>query len=245
MLAITSISKRFGPTEALHEVSLDVSAGETIAVIGPSGCGKSTLLRIVNGIVRPDAGSVAIGGEQLGRSNAAGLRHDMGYVIQEGRLFPHMTTRSNAALLARYLGWPADRIAQRTAALAEAVRLDDEVLARYPLELSGGQRQRVSLMRALFADPSVLLLDEPLGALDPMIRAELQVDLRRLFVEMRKTVVLVTHDLAEAAYFADRIVLMNAGRIVEEGSIADLERSVDPFVSTFVAAQHLTRRGSA
>ncbi|MGA7303286.1 MAG: ATP-binding cassette domain-containing protein [Rhodothermales bacterium] len=246
VITATSISKRFGNAEALAGVSLSVGAGETVVLIGPSGCGKSTLLRIINGIVSADAGVVHFGDVRLGADSVNRLRHGMGYVIQEGGLFPHMTARDNATVLARFLGWGSDRMAERSRELAEAVRLPADLLDRFPLELSGGQRQRVSLMRALFVDPEVLLLDEPLGALDPMIRAELQADLRDLFSRMNKTVLLVTHDLAEAAFFADRIVLMQAGTIVQEGSLADFEkRPTTPFVSKFIAAQQLTHGGLA
>lgn len=167
-----------------------------------------------------------------------GLRRRMGYVIQSGGLFPHLSARANVELLARHVGWSAPRRAERMAELAELVHLDPGLLERYPLQLSGGQRQRVSLMRALMLDPDLLLLDEPLGALDPMIRAELQRDLREIFDRLGKTVVLVTHDLLEAGYFARRIVLMAEGRIVQQGSYSDLrERPASDLVRRFLAAQ--------
>jgi osmoprotectant transport system ATP-binding protein len=246
MLRVESVSKRFNGTPALQDVSLSVGVGETVALIGPSGCGKSTLLRIVNGIVSADVGDVYLGDECLDGASVDRLRHGMGYVIQEGGLFPHLTASDNAAILARFLGWDAERIDERRRVLADAVRLSPTLLERFPLELSGGQRQRVSLMRALFVDPALLLLDEPLGALDPMIRAELQKDLRELFDTLRKTVVLVTHDLAEAAFFANRIVLMSEGMLVQEGSIEELESNpANEFVSAFLAAQRLTHGGEA
>lgn len=246
MLQLTSISKRFGPTQALTDVSFTVGVGETVALIGPSGCGKSTLLRIINGIVPADAGYIDVGDLRLSRDTVDRLRHRTGYVIQEGGLFPHLTARDNSAILARYLRWPVERISGRVEELADAVRLPSNLLSRFPLELSGGQRQRVSLMRALFVNPAVLLLDEPLGALDPMIRAGLQTDLRDLFHRFGKTVVLVTHDVAEAAFFADRIVLMNEGKIVQDGSLSDLEqRPASEFVATFMSAQRMTHGGLA
>jgi osmoprotectant transport system ATP-binding protein len=162
----------------------------------------------------------------------------MGYVIQDGGLFPHLTARGNVTLLARYLGWAPERVEPRLGELTELVRLPADALGRYPIQLSGGQRQRISLLRALLLDPVMLLLDEPLGALDPIIRSELQTDLRHIFQALSKTVVLVTHDLAEAAFFGDLIVLFRAGRIVQQGTLDDLERApVDPFVTQFIQAQ--------
>ncbi|MDP6952601.1 MAG: ATP-binding cassette domain-containing protein, partial [Alphaproteobacteria bacterium] len=165
-------------------------------------------------------------------------RRRMGYVVQGGGLFPHLTAHGNVALMARQLGWSRQRIDARLAALAELVRLPGEILSRYPAQLSGGQRQRVALMRALMLDPDVLLLDEPLGALDPMVRHDLQTDLRAIFRSLAKTVVLVTHDLGEAAYFGDRIVLLRDGEVVQSGTADDLvSRPAEPFVEAFVAAQ--------
>jgi osmoprotectant transport system ATP-binding protein len=162
----------------------------------------------------------------------------MGYVIQEGGLFPHLSGRDNVALLARHLGWDRPRIDARLAELAALTHFPADGLARYPAELSGGQQQRVALMRALMLDPAVLLLDEPLGALDPMIRFELQTELRDIFRSLGKTVVLVTHDMGEAAYLGDTLVLLRAGRIVQQGSAADLVRApADAFVARFVTAQ--------
>jgi osmoprotectant transport system ATP-binding protein len=210
-------------------------------LIGPSGCGKSTLLRLMIGLIVPDEGAVRFDGTRLARQSIRAARHRMGYVIQEGGLFPHLTGRANAALLARHLGWSAARIDDRLAELADLVQLPPDRLGQYPTELSGGQRQRVSLMRALMLDPDVLLLDEPLGALDPMIRADLQSDLRDIFRTLGKTVVLVTHDMGEAGYFADRIVLLRDGRVVQTGPLDDLvERPAEPFVEAFIRAQRQT-----
>jgi len=238
MLELRDVSKRFGDTETVRSVALAVPEGRTVALIGPSGCGKSTLLRLMIGLIDPDGGSVRFDGRELRPENVLGLRHRMGYVIQDGGLFPHLTARGNAALQARHLGWPEERIAGRIAELAELTRFPGDGLDRYPAQLSGGQRQRVSLMRALMLDPGLLLLDEPLGALDPIIRSDLQEDLRRIFRTLGKTVVLVTHDLAEARYLADRIVLLHRGRVVQEGSYAELAaHPADPFVERFLRAQ--------
>src|SRR5262249_22018916 len=162
----------------------------------------------------------------------------VGYVIQDGGLFPHLTARGNVTLMARYLGWDRARIAARVAGLADLTRFPADGLDRYPHQLSGGQRQRVGLMRALMLDPDALLLDEPLGALDPLVRADLQAELRDIFRRLGKTVVLVTHDLGEAAFFADRVVLLKAGRVVQEGGPGALwPRPGDAFVPRFVQAQ--------
>lgn len=238
LLQLQGICKRWGDTPLFNGLSLGIAAATTTVLIGPSGCGKSTLLRLFNGLVRPDAGSVHFNGEPLDYRDLRSVRHRMGYVVQEGGLFPHLTAADNITLLARHLGWPAERCADRLAALAQLTRLEAGVLARYPTELSGGQRQRVSLCRALMPDPPVLLLDEPLGALDPMVRYGLQTDLLGIFRELDKTVILVTHDLAEAAHFADEVVLMHAGAIAQRGDMsALLEAPASDFVRAFVRAQ--------
>ena len=238
MIQFDAVTKSFAGTRAVDGVSLTIAAGERVALIGPSGCGKSTLLSLLVGLVTPDTGRVLLDDDQLKRDTVIGARRRMGYMIQDGGLFPHLTARANVTLMADELGWTAPRQAERLAELATLTRLPEALLDRYPAELSGGQRQRVSLMRALMLDPDPIILDEPLGALDPLIRADLQDELREIFDQLGKTVLLVTHDLAEAAFLAERIVLMNQGRIVQTGSFADLvERPVDPFVTRFVRAQ--------
>jgi len=216
-------------------------ARTTTALIGPSGCGKSTLLRLIVGLVRPSSGRVLIDGEALSPGNVNRLRHGMGYVIQEGGLFPHLTARDNVTLLARHLKRPAQWIAERADVLADLMRLPQATLARFPHDLSGGQRQRVSLMRALMLDPSILLLDEPLGALDPITRYELQEELARIFSRLDKTVIFVTHDMVEAAHLASRIAIMRSGRILQCGSFEELlRRPAEDYVRDFIGAQ---RRG--
>jgi osmoprotectant transport system ATP-binding protein len=238
MIELQGVVKRYGDHAAVDGVDLVCDAGKTQALIGPSGCGKSTLLRMMVGLVTLDAGTVRVDGQPLNESTVADVRRRIGYVIQEGGLFPHLTARENAALLPRYLGWSAQEIGGRIAALIDLTHLTDNLLSRYPRQLSGGQRQRVSLLRALMLDPDILLLDEPLGDLDPMIRAELQEDLRSIFTELGKTVVIVTHDLAEAGFLGDRITLLQAGRIVQQGEFHDLvERPANEFVTKFVRAQ--------
>lgn len=238
MIALEAVSHAYPHVTSLDDVTLRVESGETVALIGPSGCGKSTLLKLAAGLVWPSRGRVVIDGVELHAGNALELRRRLGYVIQSGGLFPHLSARDNVTLAARYLRRSAQWIDARIDELAELVQLHRDVLQRFPANLSGGQSQRVSLMRALMLDPAVLLLDEPLGALDPMIRHGLQEELRGLFDRLRKTVLLVTHDMAEAAFFARRLVLMRAGRIVQEGAYRDLATSpAQEFVSDFVRAQ--------
>jgi osmoprotectant transport system ATP-binding protein len=240
MLELHGVSKTYGGQAALHATDLAAPAGLTTVLLGPSGCGKSTLLRLMMGLIRPDRGTVRLDGMELTESNARELRHRLGYVVQDGGLFPHLSARGNIVLLARHLGWPAERLDARVANLSALTRFPTEGLERFPAQLSGGQKQRVSLMRALMLDPAILLLDEPLGALDPLIRSDLQDDLKAIFQQLKKTVVLVTHDLGEAAFFGDRIVLLREGRIVQQGTLAELVQApADPFVTRFINAQRV------
>jgi osmoprotectant transport system ATP-binding protein len=240
MLVFKQVAKAYNDAAALHPTSFHIPEGETSVLIGPSGCGKSTLLRLVAGIVRPDSGSIEFKGTPITRENLNDLRHRMGYVIQEGGLFPHLTVERNVTLLARHLSWSARRITSRLKELADLMQISKNMLDRYPDELSGGQRQRVSLMRALMLDPDLLLLDEPLGALDPMIRYELQQELKSIFARLKKTVLLVTHDIAEAAYFGHSLVLMREGRIVQQGAFHELvKQPKEPFVEQFIRAQRV------
>ncbi|EIM03949.1 ATP-binding cassette domain-containing protein [Rhodanobacter denitrificans] len=236
--ALVQAGKRYGRLQALEQVSLAFAAGTTTALIGSSGSGKSTVLRLLLGLEWPDHGHVEVDGRPLQRSDVLPLRRRVGYVIQDGGLFPHLTALGNLALLPRHLGWKRERIRQRAEQLAALTHLPTGVLERYPAELSGGQRQRVALMRALMADPDALLLDEPLGALDPVVRHELQDELKQIFDQLGKTVIVVTHDLAEAAWFAERLVLLRQGAVLQDGTFRDLrERPADAFVNRFVAAQ--------
>src|SRR5436309_9597229 len=219
---LQDVQKIYDGVKALDIALLRVEPRSTLALIGPSGCGKSTLLRLVVGLLTPERGSIRIAGTPMRPETRLELQRRMGYVIQEGGLFPHLTAAENVALVARDLGWPDARIGARIQELLELTQIPRELLDRFPAQISGGQRQRVALMRALMLDPEVLLLDEPLSSLDPMIRSDLQIDLRRIFQSLRKTVVLVTHDLGEAGYFGDAIVLLQAGRIVQQGTLTEL-----------------------
>jgi osmoprotectant transport system ATP-binding protein len=194
------------------------------------------------GLLTPTAGEIRFDGYLVQPDTVAEIRRRVGYVIQEGGLFPHLSAEANITLMARHLGWDRGRIAARLDDLLGRMQLPRELLRRFPSELSGGQRQRISLMRALMLDPDVLLLDEPLGALDPMIRYDLQQELRELFASLNKTVVLVTHDIAEASYLSDRVVLLRGGVIVQQGSPAALlNNPADAFVERFITAQRDTR----
>jgi osmoprotectant transport system ATP-binding protein len=238
LVKLEDVSKRYGDAIALYPTNLSVQSAKTTVLIGPSGCGKSTLLRLIIHLIEPDFGSIELNGKPVTPDNINALRRRIGYVIQEGGLFPHLTARANVLLMARHIGKSQEETQNRLLELSELTRFSENLLSRYPLELSGGQRQRVSLMRALMLSPELLLLDEPLGALDPLVRAKLQKDLKEIFMRLGQTVLFVTHDLAEAIYFADQIVLMNEGRIVQQGTITDLrERPADPFVSEFINAQ--------
>jgi osmoprotectant transport system ATP-binding protein len=238
VIAMEGVAKRYGDRFVVAPTTLTVQAGTTLALVGPSGCGKSTLLRLVLGLLVPDAGRVLVGGVVVTAATVIAVRRRTGYVIQEGGLFPHLSARDNVTLLARRLGWPAARIAARAGELAALVRLDPGLLVRYPAELSGGQRQRVGIMRALMLDPQLLLLDEPMGALDPIVRAGLQRDLKRIFSELAKTVLLVTHSLDEAAYLGDEVALMREGKVVQRGTLRALEEApADAFVREFIQAQ--------
>jgi len=238
MLRLDNISIHYGDTQALSAINLEFQPNKTTILIGPSGCGKSTILRLIAGLLKTEVGSIIFEESKLTSKNITTLRHRTGYVIQEGGLFPHLTVRDNATLMASYLGWPATKIGARLHELAELVHITPNFFNRYPGELSGGQRQRVSLMRALMLDPDLLLLDEPLGALDPMIRFDLQQELKEIFNRLDKTVIMVTHDIAEAAFFADHIVLMRDGQLIQQGTLTELAKTPsEPFVTQFINAQ--------
>ncbi len=240
LVQLLGVSKSFADAPAVHAIDLSVERGKTTVLIGPSGCGKSTLLRLIIGLLEPDSGEIQFDGTQLRADKIDIVRQRVGYVIQEGGLFPHLTARGNILLMARHLGRDQNEMRGRLSELCSLTRFPESLLDRYPLELSGGQRQRVSLMRALMLSPELLLLDEPLGALDPLVRAALQKDLKEIFSRLRQTALLVTHDLAEAAYLGDEIVLMNEGRIIQQGSLVDLQQSpASEFVSEFINAQRV------
>jgi osmoprotectant transport system ATP-binding protein len=238
VIELDDVEKSYDGRTVLGPLTLGVPAGTRLAIVGPSGCGKSTLLRVVLGLVRPDRGRVSVAGEPVNDATKQGLRKQIGYVVQDGGLFPHLTAERNVTLVARTLGWEHARVRDRVDRLAEMTGLDRAALSRWPAELSGGQRQRVGVMRALMLDPHVLLLDEPLAALDPITRVRLQRELGSLFRSLGKTVVLVTHDIAEAAYLADETVVLRQGRLVQRGSIDAMARApADSFVRELIASR--------
>ena len=218
-------------------LTLTVEAGETVALIGPSGCGKTTALKLVNRLLDADGGRVLVMGHDVGREDAIALRRKLGYVIQEGGLLPHWDVRANVETVPRLLGWDEERRRQRSSEVLGMVNLPaGEFGARRPRQLSGGQRQRVGVARALAADPPVLLMDEPFGALDPLARRALQREFLDWKKRLKKAVVLVTHDMREAFLLADRIAILDRGRIRQAGTKADLvERPADDFVREFVS----------
>jgi osmoprotectant transport system ATP-binding protein len=243
---LRSVSKLFPGSEspAVEDLSLDVADGQVVALIGPSGCGKTTTLRMINRLVEPSSGTVEVEGRDTRSLDPIALRLGIGYVIQAIGLFPHRTIADNIAVVPRALGWDRARIARRISELAELVGLEVEQLRRFPDELSGGQQQRVGVARALAADPPILLMDEPFGAVDPVVRARLQAELLDLQTRLRKTIVLVTHDLDEALTVADQVALLDTGgRLAQYASPDELLRSPsEPFVTDFLGADRSLRR---
>jgi len=235
MPAITfdHVTKNFGDghVRAVDGVSLQIAEGEFLAIVGGSGSGKTTLLRMTNRLIDPDAGAITIHGQYTQAADPIALRRRIGYVFQSAALFPHMSVAQNIGITPRLLNQPSAQIAARVDELMDMVRLDREQYRdRMPGELSGGQRQRVGLARALAANPNIVLMDEPFGALDPITRDALGTDYRSLHKKLGLTTVMITHDMAEALLLADRVAVMRAGRIVAQGDAAELERSQDDYV---------------
>jgi osmoprotectant transport system ATP-binding protein len=230
----------------LSDVSLQIHPGETIALLGRSGSGKTTLLKLINGLRFPTSGTLQIQDRSIRDWDLIQLRRSIGYVIQEVGLFPHLTVRENVCLVPQLENWPADRISSRYVEVLQSVSLSPSVYSnRYPRELSGGQRQRVGVARALAADPKILLMDEPFGALDPVTRAELQREFLRLAAHMANTVVLVTHDVREALLLATRIVLLDSGRIIAIAAPSEFARLTHPVAREFLAAAELSAGASS
>lgn len=246
MIRFEGVTKRFAGADrpAVDALDLAVAEGTTCALIGPSGCGKSTTLRMVNRLVEPEAGCVRIGGRDVAGIDPVALRRGIGYVLQGVGLFPHRTVAQNVATVPHLLGWPRARIAARVEAMLDLVGLEpDRFRDRRPDALSGGQRQRVGVARALAADPDVLLMDEPFGAVDPIARARLQVEIGAILKRLRKTVILVTHDIGEALRMGDQVALMRDGRLVQSGSPDRLLAApADAFAGDFLGGGRALRR---
>jgi osmoprotectant transport system ATP-binding protein len=246
MINMEHVTKRFaadGPA-SVDDLSLVVPEGTTTALIGPSGCGKTTTMRMINRLIDPTEGKIIVNGEDVTKVDPVELRRHIGYVIQQVGLFPHMTIAQNIAAVPKLLGWTEAKITSRTEELLDLVGLDpSEMLKRYPRQLSGGQRQRIGVARALAADPPVLLMDEPFGAIDPIARTRLQDEFRQILRRVRKTVVLVTHDLDEAIRLGDRIAIMKSGKIVQyDTPDAVLSHPADAFVENFVGIDRAIKR---
>jgi osmoprotectant transport system ATP-binding protein len=246
VIRLKGLTKRFADEArpAVDALTLEITEGETCVLIGPSGCGKTTTMRMVNRMIDPDAGSIEVAGRDVTRVDPIELRRSIGYVIQQIGLFPHMTIGENIATVPRLLGWDAGRIARRVDELLDLVAMNPgDYRNRFPRELSGGQRQRVGVARALAADPPVMLMDEPFGAIDPITRARLQQEFLRIQERLRKTVVFVTHDIDEAIRMGDRIAILRAGRLVQyDTPEAILARPAEAFVEEFVGVDRVLKR---
>lgn len=245
-ITLRGVTKRFEGTQdpAVDDLTLEVPAGELVVLVGPSGCGKTTTLRMINRLIEPTAGTIEVDGRDVGAADAAELRRGIGYVIQAVGLFPHRTVLDNVGIVPRLLGWDEARITERSNELLELVDLDRTLGGRYPAELSGGQRQRVGVARALAADPPVLLMDEPFGAVDPLVRGRLQQELRSIQDELSKTIVFVTHDVDEAVKLGDRVaVLRVGGRLAQYAPPSELlAEPADEFVADFLGRDRGIRR---
>lgn len=246
MIRLEGIYKTYSDGhEALKDVNLTFQEGEISVLIGPSGCGKTTTMKLINRLIDPTKGEIYIEDENISKTNPVDLRRKIGYVIQHIGLFPHMTIEKNVAVVPKLLKWDNDKIEKRTSELLDLVGLDPEVYRkRYPSELSGGQQQRIGVIRALAAEPSIILMDEPFSALDPISREQLQDELIRLQQQIRKTIVFVTHDMDEALKIADRIVLMRDGTVVQNGTPEQILRHpADDFVKDFIGKKRLNQEG--
>jgi len=238
MIVLSQVCKQFQDRPVLREVSLTLPGAQTHVLLGASGCGKTTLLRLIAGTIAPDSGTVAIDRTPVVVADPCPLAMRVGYMTQEGGLFPHLTAKQNVTLMAQVRGVPHTEQQERLTELSTLVGLGKDLLSRYPSQLSGGQRQRVALIRALFQKPQYLLLDEPMAALDPIMRRELQTTLKEIFGMLQTTVILVTHDVGEAAFFGDSITLLHQGLVLQHGRFSDLVRSPHhPHVTEFLQAQ--------
>jgi osmoprotectant transport system ATP-binding protein len=248
MITLENVNKVYDDGfRALHNIDLEFRQGDLNVLIGPSGCGKTTTMKLINRLIRPSSGAVKIAGKDIAGIDPVELRRSIGYVIQSIGLFPHMNIAANVAVVPKLLRWDAKKTERRVDELLELVGLDPDIYrTRYPSELSGGQQQRIGVIRALAAEPDIILMDEPFSALDPISREQLQDELVRLNQELKKTIVFVTHDMDEAIKIADRIVLMKDGQVVQQGSPEYILRHpANEFVSSFVGKKRLLEHGLA
>lgn len=240
MISLCNVVKDFGNARAVDGVSFDVNEGENVVLLGTSGCGKTTTLRMINRLIEASSGSVFIGGKNINTILPETLRRSIGYVLQHNGLFPHYTVAENIAIVPNLLKWPKTKISKRASELLEQLHLPQKYLSLYPAQLSGGEQQRVGLARALAADPPLLLMDEPFGALDTITRSSITKDFAQLEALKNKTIVLVTHDIREAFQMGDRILLMDKGKIVQAGKAIELLfRPENPFVTEFLSTQRM------
>ncbi|MQA09770.1 MAG: ATP-binding cassette domain-containing protein [Pseudonocardiaceae bacterium] len=246
MIRFDAVTKKFAESAepAVHELSLDVAEGEIVVLVGPSGCGKTTTLRMINRLIEPTSGKITVNGVDISTTPAHVLRRGIGYVIQQVGLFPHHTIHQNIAAVPDLLGWGRDDVQRRVTELLTLVGLDPDWGTRYPAELSGGQRQRVGVARALAADPAVLLMDEPFGAVDPIVRARLQRELLALHRQVRKTIVFVTHDMDEALLLGHRVAVFNTGGVLEQLAtpVELLASPANDFVASFLGDDRALKR---
>jgi osmoprotectant transport system ATP-binding protein len=246
MISLTKVSKRFDQSNgaAVEELSMEIGRGETVVLVGPSGCGKTTTMKMINRLIEPSGGDITVDGTNIMKQDPVALRRGIGYVIQSIGLMPHRTVRENIATVPRLVGWKDERIEGRVGELADILDLDRNFLDRYPSELSGGQRQRVGVARALAADPPVMLMDEPFGAVDPIVRERLQDQFLGIQKRLQKTVVFVTHDIDEAIKIADRIAILNKGGKLEQFATPEeiLRAPENEFVKQFVGAERGLKR---
>jgi osmoprotectant transport system ATP-binding protein len=246
MIALNHVTKTFPstPEPAVKDLSMEVAEGETVVLVGPSGCGKTTTMKMINRLVEPTSGTITVAGTDVMKQDAVQLRRGIGYVIQSIGLLPHRDIRRNIATVPHLLGWDESKIRARIDELAETFELDRDLLDRYPSELSGGQRQRVGVARALAVDPPVMLMDEPFGAVDPIVRERLQDQFLDIQARLRKTIVFVTHDVDEAIKMADRIAILNKGGVIEQFASPEeiLRAPANDFVKRFVGAERGLKR---
>ncbi len=240
MIEFKQVSKKFKDTTVLKDISFEIEKGKLVVLIGLSGCGKTTTLKMINRLINATSGTITINGEDISKKNKIKLRRNIGYVIQQTGLFPHMTIRENIEIIARAEQRPSEEISKRTTELMDMVGMDDSFLERYPNELSGGQQQRVGVARAFSLDPEIILMDEPFSALDPITRASLQEELVNLQARVKKTIVFVTHDMSEAVKIADKICIMDKGKIVQyDTPEIILKYPANDFVTEFVGKNRI------